>query len=328
MGIFSKVKQEKSENKELKYTIKDEILNTLDPSIRPLIKLCNENGIITFACCSGDVTEHLEPENAGSRGYLAFQDSPEARSIVANLLEYEDLNISISSAPTEPHEYFGQVIDKETFAIYFKNEYGENMKNIYERFDTAIKQKSAPSKNLKMINTLIKKFREQNNEFEYSVEFNDISNREANLKCGVWIKGTPLLDDEKNVGNVELLSKDISHLLGTSDRCSDIGLMYVPESMGKNALPVIDLIKKQALSNKERYSLSRDEIRKKYGEVYDEQDFEYLGYEEEYKASDDFENELDEMFPSVSLERLNYIFDELSDETEKNDIGDDDDFVF
>lgn len=326
MGIFSKIKGVREQ--ESTNIIDDEILNTLDSSIRPLIKLCNENGINTFACCSGNLNEHPIIENASERGYVAFKDSKKARNITATLLDYEDLDISISTAYNEPYEYFGQIISGEKFCIYFENKQGQNMQNVYERFETAIKQKNAPSKNLKMINSLIEKFRQQSSEVEYNVEFNNISNPEGNCKACVWIDELPCLADEENVENVAKLSKDISYTLNTTDRNSDVGLVYVPESMGRNVLPVLDLIKKQVLSNKERYLISKDEIRKKYGEVYDEQEYEYLGYryeyEKEHEIQSDFEKDLDNAFPKVSLEELNYTFAEGSI---KNDRKPDGEFV-
>lgn len=321
MGIFSKIKDAKT--KKSTNTIDDKILNTLDPSIRPLIKLCNDNGITTYACCSGNDLEHSDPDYWKTRGYVAFQDSPEARAITAKLLDYEDFDINISSAPKEAYEYFNQVITGERFAVHFDNNHGENMQKVYERFDTAIKQKSVPQENLKMVDSLIKKFREQSKNFEYSAEFNNICNPEENFKSCVWINEVPLLEDKENVANVELLSKDISSTLNTTDKHSDIGLVYVPEFMGKNVLPVLDLIKKQVVSNKEKYTLSREEARKEYDEVYDEQEFEYLGYEEEYEeeqeVQSDFEEELDKMFPEVSMEELNSIFGEISNELESED---------
>ncbi len=306
MGIFDVFK--KNINIEQSY-ISDDVLNTLDPSIRPLIKLCNENGIHTFACCSGNLSEHDEEEHAGTRGYLSFKDSKEARELVSILLDFEDLDVTISSAPIEPYQYFENVIDKEIFAIYFRNENGRNMKKVYNRFENSIKNKKVSKDNLKMINSLIKKFRDQENDFEYCIEFNDISNSDIqNSKCFIRISEMYLFEDDKNVGNVKLLSEDIAHILKTSDSCSNIGGVFLPISMGKNALPVLDLIKKQALSQRERYTLSRKDARKPYEEIYDEQEFDYLGYEEEYEIQDEFEEGLDKEFPTVSLEEIDDIF--------------------
>lgn len=319
MGIFDILKRNKS-YQEQNY-ISEDVLNTLDYSIRPLIKLCNDNGIHTFSCCSGNILEHEDPECAGTRGYLAFKDSKEARNLVSVLLDFEDLDVTIVSAPKESYEYYENVVDSESFAVYFRNKIGENMQKIYDRFESSIKNKKVSKDNLRIINSLIKKFREQENDFEYRVEFNDILNGDVQAsKCCVNINEMYLFEDEKSVGNVGLLSQDISHILNTSDRCSDIGAIFLPNAMGKNALPVLDLIKKQALSKRSRYTISRDEARKSYEEVYDEQEFEYLGYEEEYEIEDNFEEELDKEFLNVSMDEVNKIFNS----NDKRNIEDDD----
>lgn len=315
MGIFDKFKKNKTISQE-QGCISDEVLNTLDSSIRPLIKLCNENGIHTYACCSGSMLEH-EEEYMSGRGYVAFKDSKEARELISILLNFEDLDVAISSKPKETYEYFDNVIDCETFAVYFRNENGENMQKVYDRFETGIKNREVSKTNLKMINSVIKKFRAQENDFEYLVEFNDFLNmEEVNSKCCVSIRDMYLLDDDKNVGNVKVLAQDISHILNTSDNFSDIGAIFLPSCMGKNALPVLDLIKKQALSQRERYTLSREKARKAYEEVYGEQEFEYLGYEEEH----DFEEELDNEFPIVSKE-------DIFNNIDSRKIEDNDDFT-
>lgn len=319
MGIFDILKRNKS-YKEQNY-ISEDVLNTLDLSIRPLIKLCNDNGIHTFACCSGNVLEHEDPECVGTRGYLAFKDSKEARELLSVLLDFEDLDVTVISAPKEPYEYFENVIDSETFAVYFRNKDGENMQKVYDRFESSIKNKKVSKDNLRIINSLIKKFREQENDFEYRVEFNDILNGDVQAsKCCVNIWEMYLFEDDKNVGNVELLSQDISHILNTSDSCSDIGEIFLPNAMGKNALPVLDLIKKQALSQRKRYTLSRDEAKKPYDEIYDESEFEYLGYDEEYEIPDEFDEDLDREFPRVSLDKI----DEIFNNNDKRKIEDDD----
>lgn len=167
MGIFDILKRNKS-YKEKNY-ISEDVLNTLDPSIRPLIKLCNYNGIHTFSCCSGNVLEHEDPDSAGLRGDLAFKDSKEARELVSYLLDFEDLDVNIVSAPKESYKYYENIVDSEIFAVYFRNKNGENMQKIYDRFENSIKNKKVSKDNLRMIKSLIKKFREQENDFEYRV---------------------------------------------------------------------------------------------------------------------------------------------------------------
>lgn len=322
MGIFDILKKREKKSKQSEFSVNDEILNMLDPSIRPLIKFCNENGIQTFACCSGNLSEHSDEKDGSRLGYMAFKDSKEARALIANLFEFEDLSIAVDSAPREPYKYYDNTIDSETFAVYFENRQGQNMQSVYERVENSINLKKAPKNNLKLINSLIKKLSEQKDEFEYNVVFNSILDKKENSKCQVNIMDMYLLDDDKNVGDVKLLSEDISHIFRTTDDSSCIGRIYLPEAMGKNVLPALDLIKKQALSQRSRYTISRDEARKPYEEVYNEQEFEYLGYEEEYEISDNFEEELDKEFPKVSMDEVNKIFNS-NDKRMKED----DDFV-
>ena len=118
-------------------SISDELLNSLDSSIRPLIKLCNDNGIKTFACCSGNDEEHLDKNNS-IYGYFAFQDSKQARKLVANLIDIKGLQVLIRSAPMDSYEYYDQRIDKEAMAIYFPNKQGQSMQSMYDKVENSI----------------------------------------------------------------------------------------------------------------------------------------------------------------------------------------------
>lgn len=99
MGLLDRLVKNISNKEDKRFSINDEVLNSLDPSIVPLVKRCNENGIQTFACCSRDINEHVDNEDRSNSGYIAFQDTKRGRELIAGFMNSDYVSPCISSAP-------------------------------------------------------------------------------------------------------------------------------------------------------------------------------------------------------------------------------------
>ena len=286
MGLLNRLVKNISDKEEKRFSINDEVLKSLDPSIVPLVKLCNDNGIQTFACCSGNINEHVDNDDRSNFGYIAFQDTKRGRELIASFMNSDYVSSCISSAPKEPYDYFGQIIDREKFAIYFENTNGENMPKVYDAVVNILNRQKTSTQNLKIVNSVINKMREQKENFEFSISFNDkLINKhiDKDYSDKITIDEMYVCDDEENVSEPKILLEDVAKVLQVKVGL-EFGELYLPRGTSKNVTPILDLISKTALSNKEKYKISRKDARKPYDEAYYEAEYEYCGYEEVSKV--------------------------------------------
>lgn len=296
MGIFDKFKKNK-------VNLSEEVLQSLDPSIIPLITLLNEKGVQTFACCSGYGDEHEHPEEV-TTGYVAFQESKQARKLIANLLDVPWISKMISSSPLEPYEYFGQEISKERLGLYFSNYSGRNMEVVYDRVKGALERR-VNRKNLNIVNSVINKFRDQKGEFDWSVDFHFDRDEQSNCIV-VDLNDMYLLDDKINVGQPQLLLQDIAKSLEGDSSLAYCGRIIFDNLEAKKVPEVVELTKRRALTNRDKYITSRESARKPYddGDYVEQEPFycidnQYTGVPESCQEIEGYidENSLEEGFP-------------------------------
>ena len=103
-------------------TVELEGLGIIDYSIAPLIQKLNDNGLETYASCSGLDEEHDEHK---SYGYICFADTDIVRDFVEDLCSSDEL-VEVFS-PSLSKTYF-----KDSVSIHFDREHLEILKLFME----------------------------------------------------------------------------------------------------------------------------------------------------------------------------------------------------
>lgn len=103
-------------------TVELEGLGIIDYGIAPLIQELNENGLETYASCSGLEEEHREQK---TYGYISFADTATARAFVEDLCSSDELVEGFS--PSLSKTYF-----KDSVVIHFDREHLEILKSFVE----------------------------------------------------------------------------------------------------------------------------------------------------------------------------------------------------
>ncbi len=273
-----------------KNNISEGVIDTIDASMVPMIKYLNDNGIRTFACCSGDLREH-DYRDGIYIAYVAFQDSEQVRSLLSVLMNKKFIEVSVASAPKEPYEYFGQEITRKRLGFYFNNTHGENMDIVFGEVKRIVEQKIESPENLRILNAVMRKLDEQEKELDYDVNFNSWDNP-GRTKISFSSRG--LCEDEESVLDVDKLTCDVQEALAPEETNKVSGDVVLNGALAENPAPALDFLKKLALSNKGKYTMPRSMARKPYEELESYDDIEWD--EEEYEYQEDSEYETEDEF--------------------------------